>query len=158
VAPARTGVAREQLDDLLADTGEIGAQLHEHLSSNALALANETEEDVLGADVVVSELQRLAQRQFEDLLGARRERDVPARRRSALTDDLLDLRTHGLEGDPERLERLGGHTLALVDQPEQDVLGADVVVIEKARFLLRQHHDPAGPICEPFEHCCYLPP
>ena len=41
---------------------------------------------------------------------------------------------------PSDLERLGGDALALVDQPEQDVLGADVAVVEQARFLLRQHH------------------
>jgi len=25
-------------------------------------------------------------------------------------------------------------------------------VVEHARFFLRQHHNPSGPICEPFEH------
>ena len=94
-------------------------ELDEHLGGDALALADEAEEDVLGADVVVAELQRLAQRQLEHLLGARRERDVAAGRRAALADDLLDLAADGLERDAERLERLGGDALALVDQPEQ---------------------------------------
>ena len=77
---ARAGVAREQLDDLLANPAEVGAQLDQHLGGDALALADEAEEDVLGTDVVVAELQRFPQRQLEDLLGARRERDVPAGR------------------------------------------------------------------------------
>ena len=68
---AGAGVAREQLDDLLAHAGQVGAELHEHLGGDALALTDEAEEDVLGADVVVAELQRLAQRQLEDLLGPR---------------------------------------------------------------------------------------
>ena len=106
---------------------------------------------MLGADVVVAELERLAERELEDLLGPGGEGDVPARRRAALADDLLDLAAHGLERDAERLERLGGDALALVDQPEQDVLGADVVVVEEARFFLRQDDDPAGPVGEPFE-------
>ena len=106
---------------------------------------------MLGADVVVAELQRLAERQLEDLLGARREGDVARRRRAALADDLLDLAAHGLERDAERLEGLGRDAFALVDQPEQDVLGADVVVVEEARFFLRQDDDPAGPVGEPFE-------
>ena len=80
-SPGRPGlpgprVARQQLDDLLAHPGQVGAQLHEHLGGDALALADQAEEDVLGADVVVAELQRLAQRQLEDLLGPRGERDV----------------------------------------------------------------------------------
>ena len=69
----------------------------------------------------------------------------PAGRRAALADDLLDLAAHGLERDAERLERLGGDAFALVDQPEQDVLGADVVVVEQARFFLRQAPRPGGP-------------
>ena len=146
------GVAGQQLDDLLADAREVGAQLHEHLGSDALAFADQPEEDVLGADVVVAELERLAQAQLEDLLGARRERDVTRRGRAAVTDDLLDLGPDGLERDAERLERLGRDALALVDQAEQDVLGADVVVVEQARLFLRQHDHSSGSIGEAFEH------
>ncbi len=58
---------------------EIGAELDEHLCGYTLALAYEAEENVFGADVVVAELQRLAQRQLEHLLGSRRERDVTRR-------------------------------------------------------------------------------
>ena len=131
--------------------GQVGAELHEHLGGDALALADEPEEDVLGADVVVAELQRLPERELEDLLGARREGDVARRRGAALADDLLDLRADGLEGDAEGLEGLGGDAFALVDQPEQDVLGADVAVVEEASLLLGQDHHSAGPVGEPFE-------
>ncbi len=72
-------VAGQQLDDLLADTAEVGAQLHQHLRCDALAFADQPEQDVLGADVVVAELQRFAQRQLEHLLGARGERNVARR-------------------------------------------------------------------------------
>ena len=71
---ARRLVARQQLDDLLAHPGQVGAQADQHLGGHALALADQAEEHVLGADVVVAELQRLAQRQLEDLLGPGRER------------------------------------------------------------------------------------
>ena len=54
-------VSREQLDHLLAHPVEVGAELDEHLGGDALALADEAEQDVLGPDVVVAELQRLAQ-------------------------------------------------------------------------------------------------
>ena len=155
--PARTLVAGEELDDLLAHPREVGAELHEHLGGHPLALADQAEEDVLRADVVVAELERLAERQLEDLLGPRRERDVPGRRRAALADDLLHLAADGLERDAERLEGLGRDAFALVDQPEQDVLGADVVVVEEPSFLLGQHDDPSGSVGEPFEQVS-LPP
>ena len=145
-------VARQQLQDLLADPVEVGAQLDQHLGGDALALADEAEQDVLGADVVVAELQRLAQAQLQHLLGARGKGDVTGRGLLALTDDLLDLRTHAFEGDAERLEGLGGHALALVDESEQDVLGADVVVVEQARFFLRQHDHTSRSVSKSFEH------
>ena len=69
-----------------------------------------------------------------------------------MTDDLFDLCANGFEGDAERLECLGRDAFAFVDQSEQDVLGADVVVVEQARFLLRQHHHSAGPVGKAFEH------
>ena len=72
-------VAAEQLNDLLAHGRQVRAKLAEHLGGNALALADQAEQDVLGADVVVAKLQRLAQGQLEHLLGARRERDVAGR-------------------------------------------------------------------------------
>ena len=145
-------VSRQQLDDLLAHPVEVGAELDQHLGGDALALADEAEQDVLGPDVVVAELQRLAQAQLEHLLGAGGEGDVAGRGLLALADDLLDLLAHGVQGDPEALQSLGSDTLTLVDQAEQDVLGPDVVVVEHARFLLRKHDHPAGPVGEPFEH------
>ena len=157
-AAGRAGTARralvpgQQLDDLLAHAAEVGAELDEHLRGDALALADEAEQDVLGADVVVAELQRFAQRQLEHLLRTRRERDVTGGRRTALADDLLDLIADGFERDAQRLEGFGGDAFALVNEAQQDVLGPDVAVVEQPRFLLGEYHDPAGPISEAFEH------
>ena len=77
---------------------------------------------------------------------------MPGRRRAALTDDLLDLAADSLERDAEAFERLRGDALTLVDQPEQDVLGADVGVVEQTGFLLREDHNPPGSVSKPFEH------
>ena len=96
-----SGIPGQKLDDLLADPGEVGAELDEHLGGHALALPDETQENVLGADVVVSELQRFPQRELEDLLGPWGEGDVPARCVLALADDLLDLLPHALEGNSQ---------------------------------------------------------
>ena len=80
----------------------------------------------------------------------------PGRRGLALADDLLDLLAHGLEGDVQGLEGLGGDALALVDEAEQDVLGADVVVVEHPRLFLGEDHDPSGSVGEAFEHVSVL--
>src|SRR5215469_12365933 len=94
-------VAVQQLDHLLPDPVQVGAQPDEHLGGHALALADQPEQDVLGADVVVAELQRLAQRQLQDLLGPGSERDVSRRCLLPLADDLLDLLPYRLEADPQ---------------------------------------------------------
>ena len=145
-------VAGDELDDLLAHAVEVGAELVEDLGGDALALADQAEQDVLGADVVVAELQRLAQRQLQHLLGARRERDVARRGLLALADDLLDLGAHGLQRDAERLERLGRDTLTLVDQTQEDVLGADVVVVEHPCLFLGKDDHATGSVRESLEH------
>ncbi len=149
--PCLRAVAGQELDDLLADPGQVGAEAQRAPGGHALALTDEAEEHVLGADVVVAELQRLAERQLEDLLGPRGEGRRARGGRAGGADGLLHLLPDGLEGDAERLEGLGGDALALVDQPEQDVLGPDEVVVEEAGLLLGQHEDPAGPVGEAFE-------
>ena len=65
------------LDDLLADPVQIAAEVHERLRGGSLALADHAEQDVLGTDVVVAEVQRLTQRELQRLLGPRRIGDTP---------------------------------------------------------------------------------
>ena len=145
-------VAVQQLDDLLAHPVQVGAELDQHLGGHAVALADEAEQDVLGADVVVAELQRLTQRKLKHLLGPGRERDMPGRRLLALADDLLDLLPHSVQADAQRLQCLGRYTFTLMDEAEQDVLGADVVVIEHPGFFLRQDNNPPRSVGKPLEH------
>ena len=131
---------------------ELGAELLEDLGGDTLALADQAEEDVLGPDVVVAQLQRLPQRELEDLLGPGGEGDVPGGGLRSLADDLDDLAAHRLEGNAHALQGTGGDALALVDQAEEDVFGADVVVVEKASLLLRQDDHSSGPVGEALEH------
>ncbi len=53
---------------------------------------------------------------------------------------------------PMLSEGLGRDTLTLVDQAQEDVLGADVVVVEHPRLFLREHHNTTSAVGEPFEH------
>jgi hypothetical protein len=149
-------VAGQQLDDLLADPVEVGAELDQHLGGDALALADQPEQDVLGADVVVAELQRLAQRELEHLLGARRERDVPDGACwpwPMISSTWLRTPSRLMPSDSSALAR---DALALVDQPEQDVLGADVVVVEHPGLFLGQDDNATGAVGETLEHLSLL--
>ncbi len=52
---------------------------------------------------------------------------------------LFDLLTNGLQRYAELLQRLRRNALTLVDQAEQQMLSADVVVIEHLGFILGQN-------------------
>src|SRR4029078_2949022 len=113
---------------------------------------DEAEQDVLGADVVVAEAQRLAQRELEHLLRARGERDLAGRDLVALAADAGHLGANLLDGDVERLEHARGEPFLLAQQPEQDVLSSDVVVLARSRLALRTNDDLASSLGESFEH------
>src|SRR5919204_302554 len=149
--PAPPG-AGEHADDLVADLLRVGVEVEQDAGRNALVLADQAEQDVLGADVVVAQAEGLAEGQLEDLLGARRERDLAGGDLLAGADDPHDLRADALDGDVEGLEDPGGQALLLAKQAEQDVLGADVVVLEGPRLLLREDDYLAGSLCESLEH------
>ena len=73
----------------------------------------------------------------------------------SLADDLDDLASDGVEADPQTFQAARCNTLTLVDEAEQDVLCADVIVIEEPGFFLREYYDSASPVCKAFKHSPY---
>ena len=67
-------------------------------------------------------------------------------------DDLLDLEADLPQVDVEVLQDVGGDAAALLDQAEQDVLGADVLVVEALGLLVGQLHHLASTVGESFIH------
>ena len=142
---------REHADDLVADLLGVGVEVEQDPRGDALVLADEAEQDVLRADVVVAERQRLPQRELEHLLRARRERDLAGGDLVALADDPRDLRPDLLDRDVERLEHARSQALLLAEEAQQDVLRADVIVLEGARLVLGQDDDLTSPLGETLE-------
>jgi hypothetical protein len=91
---------------------------------------DETKEDVFCAYVVVAQLESLAQRQLEDLLGTGREWDVARRRLRTLADDLDNFAAYRFEIDVERFKGPGSNTFTLMDETKEDVFCAYVIVVE----------------------------
>ena len=60
-------------------------------------------------------------------------------------EDADDLVANLIEIDPERLEDAGGDSFALSDEPQEEMLRADVVVAEPSRFVDRELDDSLGP-------------
>jgi len=99
----------------------------------------------------VSQRESLAQRELEHLLRARRERDLTRRDFVSLADDPSDLRAHFFDGDVETLEHASRQALLFTEQAEQDVLCADVVVLQRPRLVLGEDDDLTCPFSESFE-------
>mmetsp|Transcript_18384 Transcript_18384/g.62557 ORF Transcript_18384/g.62557 Transcript_18384/m.62557 type:complete len:361 (+) Transcript_18384:1380-2462(+) len=92
-------VLANHADHLRADLGRVRVQVLQHAGGDALALAEEAEEEVLGADVVVAQLAGLLERELEHALGAGREGDLHSDEPRAAADDLLDLDARLLQVD-----------------------------------------------------------
>ena len=98
VALAITGIATDQVDGGAAQFAKIDIHLDQHLSAYAFAFMNQTEQDMLGADIAVPQLQRLTQRQLQHLPGMRGEGNVAVRRGIPLADHLFDLFAGVIQG------------------------------------------------------------
>ena len=98
IALAITGIATDQVDGGAAQLAKIDVHLDQHLGADAFAFMNQTEQDMLGADIAVPQLQRLTQRQLQHLPGMRGEGNVAVRRGIPLTDHLFDLFAGVIQG------------------------------------------------------------
>jgi hypothetical protein len=158
-SPGGAAGAGEHADDLVADLLGVRVEVEQDAGGDALVLAHEAEQDVLRADVVVAQRERLAQRQLEHLLARGRERDLPGGDFLSGPDDAHDLGAHTLDGDVQALQDTCREALFLAQQPEQDVLGADVVVLEGPRLFLGEDNHLTCSLCESLEHGggCFLP-
>ena len=143
--------AGEHPDDLVANLLRVGVEVEQDARRDALVLTHEPEQDVLGTDVVVAEGEGLAQRELEHLLRARRERDLTRRHLVALADDPRHLGAHLFHRDVQGLEHARSEPFLFPQQSEQDVLGADVVVLQGTRLVLREYNDLTSPLGESFE-------
>ena len=150
-------VVPQQVQDFLAHVFQLEAEVHEDLGGHAFLLAQQAQQQVFGADVVVVEVACLLDGVLDDLLGPRRLGQLAhGDHVGPGLDDLLDLQADLAQVDVEVLQDVGGDAGAFLDQAEQDVLGADVLVVEALRLLVGQLHHLAGPVGKAFIHSCRL--
>ena len=82
------------MDYLLSNSIEVCPKFYKDLCCNSITFANQAEEYVFGADVVVSELKRFAQREFKDFLRSRCEWDMSRWSLLTLSDNFFYLGTY----------------------------------------------------------------
>src|SRR6266550_4322753 len=141
----RARVVKQALD-LGAHLLEVRAKVFEDVRSDALALDEQAEEQVLCADVVVAHPPRFLERDLDDLLDTRRRNDlldddplVPAEDRFDGLPDFADLY-------PKVVENLGGQAFTFTEQPQEEMLGADIAVVRSFCFFLSKRQNLLGPL------------
>jgi len=143
----------EQIENLFPHVFQLQSKIHQHLGCHPLLLSEEAEQHVFRADVVVVEVAGLFHRVFDHLLGPRRVRQLPHRHHiGTALHQLLYLEADLAEIDVQVLEHIGGDAAPLLDEAEQQVFGADVLVIEPLGLLVGQLHDFAGTVREALVH------
>ena len=78
------------------------------------------------------------------------------RRLGTLADNFFYFLAHGFQRNAHGFQGFSGHAFAFVDEAEQDVLGADVIVVETACLFLCQHNDAASTVGKTLEHVHFL--
>ena len=132
----------ELAEDLVTRALDVDVEGFEDAGSDALPFAEEPQQNVLRADIRMVEGLRFLPGEREDFFHARRVRNTALGLRFlAGTNLFLHGIANGLEIEPHFLENAHSDALAQLDQPEQNVLGADVVVVEAVGFLAgeREH-------------------
>src|SRR5260221_3226438 len=130
------------LQTLLPRLLNIDVQILEDSRGHAVDFAQEAEQNVFGAHISVVERLGFLGRKRQHLLHARGVRDVADHLLVGAGADLFfDFHAHGFEIQTELLQDVHGDALAEFDQAEQQVFGADKIVVEPVGFLpgQRQH-------------------
>ena len=132
----------ELAEDFVARPFDVDVEVFEDLGGHAVAFAQEAEEDVLGTDVGVAERLGLLAGEGKDLFHAGCVRNVADHLGLGTGADLFfDLHAHRLEVEAHFGQNVDRHALAQLDQAEQEVFGAHVVVVEPVGLLAGEGED-----------------
>ena len=135
----------------MADLLQAYAEGLQHAGGDPTLFAHKAEQEVFGADVVVAQAARLINGELNDLLCPWGEADLPNDGTLSPTDDELNCLANLGQLNVEVLEDLRRDAFALADKAEQQVLRADVVVVEALRLVLGERQHLSGAIREAIE-------
>ncbi len=130
------GTLAEHLDSLRAHLFQVDAQTLQHAGGDTFAFAHQTQQEMLGADVVVAQAARLVDGQLNDLLRTRSQANLADDHAVAAANDELDRTAHAVKFNTQIGQHTRSDAIAFAHQAKQEVLGTDVIVIEPGCFLL----------------------
>ena len=147
------GLLVQQLDDVLADGVQAHPLFHQDGGGDRPLLAQDAEQQVLGADVVVQQPVGFFGRKLQHALGFGAERDLD-RGRHLLAEDraAFDFLADVFEREVRAREDPAGEPLAFANQAQQQVLGLNGDAAELAGLVTGEEENSPGPFGVPFEH------
>ena len=141
----RREIRIELLQNFIARPLDIDFQTLQNARRHAFTFAQKSEQNVFGPDIGMIQRFRFLARERENFFHARRVGNVadhfcfrPG------TDLFLHFHPHRLEIESHLLQNVDRHALPQLDQPEQQVLGPDVIVIEAVCFFTGERQTPVG--------------
>ena len=144
----------EFLEDFVAGALDVDFEILENAGGNAFAFAEQAEEHMLGADIRVLKAFRLLASEGENLFHAWRVGNIAGHLGFGTGADLLlHLHANGLEVEAHFLKDIHGDALAEFNEAEEQVLGADIVVIKPIGFLTGEGQDLLSAGSEVVHHC-----
>ena len=143
----------QERDDVLAHGVEAHPLFHEDGRRDRALLAQDAQEQVLGPDVVVQQAVGFLGGVLQDALGFGAEGDFDrGRDLLAKHGPAFDFLANAFEGEVRAGENAAGQTLALANQPEEEMLGLNRDAAELTRLVPREEKNPPRSFRIAFEH------
>jgi hypothetical protein len=139
----------KDLENVRSHLLQTEAKVFQHPRAYALSLPEQSQEQVFGTNILVLETTRFVVGKLHHVLGVWGQTDFAGHEVISIANDTLDGLTRLLEIHTQMREHVRGHTIPLTKQAQQEVLGADGVVVEALCFFLGETHDFAGTLGEP---------
>jgi hypothetical protein len=100
---------------------------------------------MFGADIVVIKATGFVNGQFDNFLGAGRQANFAHNSAVATTDNKFYGGADFVKFYPQIVKHAGRNSISLAHQTEQQMFGADIIVVEALGFFLGQCQDLTGP-------------
>ncbi len=143
----------QERDDVLAHGVEAHPLFHEDGGRDRALLAQDPQQQVLGPDVVVQQAVGFLGGVLQDALGFGAEGDFDrGRDLLAKHGPAFDFLANAFEGEVRAGENAAGQTLALANQPEEQMLGLNRDAAELTRLVPREEKNPPRSFRIAFEH------
>ena len=145
----RRKIRIEFLKDFIPAPLDVHVQRLQNSSRRSLAFPEQAEQNMFRANVIMAQLLGFFLRQRKHLFDARRVRNIADHLGFWPRSNLFfNLQTNGIEVESHFLDDVDSHALPQLDQAEQEMFGADIVMIKPVSLFACQRQHLLGAGCK----------